>query len=205
MALPSRREEPTLPEEVMSMDKPKGSELHLILVLLTVMLCSLSLSGCGRMEMLEQVPAPLTEVSRGEMFPPAEHDLAILAIDFNPPLDYRDLWAEQEQVTLLIAVENRGLSQEKEVKVSAKLSDPHKSETLLRQSTTLTGLAPGEVQVVRFTGISMPYRSAYRLEVEVSPAEGEWALANNAKIYELTIKESAREPASDFTSPLRKP
>lgn len=185
------------------MDKPKGSGVRFILVLLAVISCSLSLSGCGRMEILEQVPAPLTEVSTAEMSLPAEHDLAILAIDFNPPLDYRDLWTEREQVTLLVAVENRGLSQEKEVKVFAKLGDPHNSRTLLRQSTILMGLAPGEVQVVRFTGISnVPYRSAYRLEVEVSPAKGERALANNAKIYELTIKEPAREPASDFASPL---
>jgi|GEM_PF-526418 len=188
------------------MDKPKGSRLHLILVLLAAMLCLLSLSGCGRMEIQEQVPAPLTEASPRETFPPAEHDLAILAIDFNPPLDYKDLWVEQDQVTLLVAVENRGLSQEKEVKVSTKLSAPRQSETLLRQSTTLTSLAPGEVQVVRFTGISnVPYQSAYRLEVEVSPAEGERALANNAKIYELTIKEPVQKPASAFTSPLREP
>lgn len=186
------------------MDKPKGSGLHLILVSFSAMLCLLSLSGC-HME-IEQVPAPLTEVSKGEMSPPDEHDLAILAIDFDPPLGHTDLWAEREKVTLLIAVENRGLSREEEVKVSAELSVPDESETLLAQSATLPDLAPGEVQVVRFTGISnLPYRSAYRLKVQVSPVEGEGALSNNAKIYELTIKEPAREPASSFTSPLGEP
>lgn len=186
------------------MDEPKDSELRLTLMLLAAMLCSLSLSGCKGVEIMEQVPAPLTEAPVAEGSRPAEHDVAILAIDFDPPLDRRDLWPERGQVTLLIAVENRGLSQEEEVRVSAELGDLHQSEILLRQSTTLGGLAPGEVQVVRFSGISnVPYRSAYRLEVSVSPVDGEWALANNAKIYELTIKEPAQ--ASDFTSPLKAP
>ena len=76
----------------------------------------------------------------------------------------------------------------------------------MKKSTSLTALAPGEVQVVRFSGISaVPYRKAYELEVKVTPVEGEWALANNAKIYGLTIKEPASAQASDFTSPLRAP
>ena len=181
----------------------KGSGPYFIL--LVVMLCSLSLSGCGTMEIQEQVPAPTTEGAMREPSPPAEHDLAILAIDFDPPLDYRDLWAEREQVTLLIAVENRGLSQEKEIEVSAKLSDPRKSKVLLEQSTILPSLVPGEVKVVRFTGISnVPHRPAYRLEVNVSAVEGEWALANNTKIYELTIEEEG-QPTPEFTSPLKVP
>lgn len=157
------------------------------------------------MEVQEQVPAPSARASTEGVSLPVEHDLAILAIDFSPPLDYRELWTEREQVMLLIAVENRGLSQEKEIEVSAKLSVPNRSETLLRQSTTLTNLAAGEVKVVRFTGIpSVPYRPAYRLEVEVSPAEEERILANNVKIYELAIKYPTRE-SSPFLSPMEEP
>jgi hypothetical protein len=190
------------------MDEPNLAELRVVAMLLATMVCSLSLAGCTDygMDIMEQVPAPLTEAPAAAASLPAEHDLAILAIDFNPPLDQRDLSSEMGQVTLLIAVENRGLTQEKRVSVSAELSDVRRSETLLRQSTTLTSLAPGEVQVVRFSGISnVPYRKAYQLEVRVSPVEGEWALANNAKIYELTIKEPASAQASDFTSPLKAP
>jgi hypothetical protein len=137
---------------------------------------------------------------------PAEHDLAILAIDFDPPLDHTELWTQRGQVTLLIAVENRGLSQEEGAMVSAELADLHQTDTLLRQSTTLSGLAPGEIEVVRFGGISnLPYRRAYRLEVGVSPCEGEWALGDNSKVYELIIKEPAPAQASSFTSPLNAP
>lgn len=189
------------------MDEPNLAELRLVAVRLATMVCSLSLAGCSGygMDIMEQVPAPLTEAPAAASVP-AEHDLAILAIDFNPPLDQGDLSSEMGQVTLLIAVENRGLTQEKRVSVSAELSDARRSETLLRQSTTLTSLAPGEVQVVRFSGISnVPYRKTYQLEVRVSPVEGEWAWANNAKIYELTIKEPASAQASDFTSPLKAP
>jgi len=189
------------------MDNPKGSGMHLILVSLAAMLCSMSLSGCrGGLKVTEQVPVPVAEVSMAETTLLATHDLAILAIDFNPPLECKELWAEQEQVTLLIAVENRGLCQEKEVRVSARLSDYHSTETLLRQSTTLPALVPGQVEVVRFAGISnVPYRSAYLLQVEVSPAEGEWALANNARTYELAINESLPGTVSDFASPLIEP
>lgn len=189
------------------MDNPKGSGMHLILVLLALMLCSTSLSGCGGgAKVTEQLPAPLAEISMAESALPAAHDLAILAIDFSPPLECKELWADQGQVTLLIAVENRGLCQEKEVRVCARLSDCHSTETLLRQSTMLPALAPGQVQVVRFAGVSnVPYRPAYRLQVEVSPAEGERALDNNARTYELTINESVREMVSDFASPLIEP
>jgi hypothetical protein len=194
-------------EEVKHMDEPKASEPPLILALVAAILCSLFLSGCGGMEITEQMPqAPLSKATETNDSLPAEHDLAILAIDFNPPLDYKDLWAEVGEVTLLIAVENRGLTQEQNVEVSASLGAPRRSETLLRQSTTLKALAPGEVQVVCFGGISnVPYRSAYRLEVQVSPAAEESILANNVKIYDLTIKEPPQAAASNVTSPLRGP
>jgi hypothetical protein len=188
------------------MDDTTHTEPHLAVRLLAAMVCLLCLSGCGPMEITEQVPAPPTETPATGASLPAEHDLALLAIDFSPPLDQSDLWSELGQVTLLIAVENRGLSQERGIQVSATLSDPGRPETLLKKSTSLTALAPGEVQVVRFSGISaVPYRKAYELEVRVTPVEGEWALANNAKIYGLTIKEPASAQASDFTSPLRAP
>lgn len=188
------------------MDDPNCPKLRLVVVFLALGMASLFLAACGPMEIEEQVPAPLTEMQEMDESKPAEHDLGILAIDFDPPLDRTEMWAQREQVTLLIAVENRGLSQEEGAEVTAKLADLQETETLLKQSTTLAGLAPGEVEVVRFCGISdLPYRRAYRLEVEVSPCDGEWALADNAKVYDLTIKEPAPAQASRFTSPLMAP
>ena len=158
------------------------------------------------MEIMEQVPAPLTEASVTDGSRPVEHDLAILAIDFDPPLEHRELWAQRRHVTLLVALENRGLSLEEEARVSAELCELNQSEPLLRQSTTLASLAPGEVEVVRFSGISnVPYRRGYQLEVRISPVDGEWALTNNAKVYELTIKEPPSAGASGFVSPLKAP
>ena len=152
------------------MDESNGPGLRPVLVLLGVVLCSLLLVGCVRMEITEQVPAPLNEAPVADESRSVEHDLAILAIDFDPPLDHMELWAQREQVTLLVALENRGLFLEEEAKISAELCDLHQSDPLLRQSTTLTSLAPGEVEVVRFSGISnVPYRKGYQLEVKVSP------------------------------------
>jgi hypothetical protein len=188
------------------MDESIGPELRPILVFLALALCSLFLWGCGGVEIMEQVPAPLTEASTADGLRPVEHDLAILAIDFDPPLDYKELWAQREQVTLLVALENRGLSLEEEAWVSAELCDLHQSEPLLRQSTTLSSLAPGEVEVVRFSGISnVPLRRGYQLEVKISPVDGEWALTNNAKVYELTLKEPSSAGVSGFVSPLEAP
>lgn len=188
------------------MDESHGTELRRVLALLALMLCSLSLSGCDPVEIKEQVPAPLDEAPVAYESRPVEHDLAILAIDFDPPLDNEELWAQPEQVTLLVALENRGLSPEQEAKVSAELCDLYQSEPLLRQSTTLAGLAPGEVEVVRFSGISnVPYRRRYQLEVRIAPVDGEWALANNARVYELTIRQPSPAGASGFVSPLEAP
>lgn len=205
MALSCHFEEPIGMEEVRSMDDRNSSIPHHILILLVVISCSFFLLGCGRIGIKEEVPAPPAEVSKVDIPLSAEHDLAILAIDFNPPLNDGGLWAEWGEVTLLIAVENRGLSPESGVRISAKLSAPRRSEVLMQRSTILEGLAPGEVQVVRVAGISnVPYRSSYRLEVEVLAVDGEWVLVNNIKIYELTVKEPPQASDANFRSPLQR-
>jgi len=188
------------------MGKPQRSILYLTLAFLTLASCSLLLVGCSRIEIMEQAPPSIIETPETDSSPPAEHDLAILAIDFHPPLDRRDLWTKQREVTLLIAVENRGLSQENDITVSAELSASHRSEMLLRQSAILETLAPGEVRVVRFGGIpTVPYRPAYRLEVTVLPVEGERILTDNSKVYELTVEEPTQSLGNGFTSPLPVP
>ena len=188
------------------MDDPNCPELRLVVVLLTLCIAAISLVACGPMEIEEQVPAPLTEMQDKEKSKPAMHDLAILAIDFDPPLDCTDIWVQRDQVTLLVAVENRGRSLEEGAAITAELADLEDNEILLKHSTTLTSLAPGEVEVIRFSGIvNPPYRKGYRLEVEVSPCDGEWALADNTKVYDLTISGSEFAQASGFASPLMAP
>jgi len=183
------------------MDDPRGPGMHLVLAFWVAMLWSLPLVGCaGAVKIAEQVPTPVADMSVAETALPVAHDLAILAIDFSPPLECKEVWVEQEQVTLLVAVENRGLCQEEGARVCARLSDRYSLETLLSECTTLPVMAPTQVRVARFVGIwNVPYRPAYHLRVEVSPAKGERSVANNSRTYDLTINEPASE--GDLASP----
>lgn len=154
----------------------------------------LVLSGCVRVverssgSVMQALPAGVRPVV-GET-----HDLAILAVDFDPPLGYEELIARRvkgEGITLLIAVENAGQSTEYRVRVAAELSTGDGEEVLLERQALIDSIAPGEVKIVRFRNEQFPYYASYSLRVRVLPVEGEVYLSNNQRVYELTVE--ARE------------
>jgi hypothetical protein len=161
--------------------------IWLVAVILT--LASLSLAGCAEVQIVDRAPASLNTMSPSKVKTSVdEHDLAVLAIDFDPPLEYEQIVVKGEQATLLVAVENIGLRTEADVKIKARLSTYEDDTPILEKTCYIDTIAPGQIKIARFKDISrIPYRQDYRLKVWVLPVPGESGLANNQKSYDLHI------------------
>jgi hypothetical protein len=159
------------------------------LIVVILMLASLSLAGCAEVKIVGRAPVSLDALSSSKVKTPVdEHDLAVLAIDFDPPLEYEQILVEGEQATLLVAVENLGFQTEANVKVKARLSAYEDDTPILEKTCYIDTIAPGQIKIARFKDIShIPYRPAYRLQVWVLPVPGEIGMANNQKSYDLYI------------------
>jgi hypothetical protein len=160
-----------------------------LITVIMMMLAFLSLAGCAGVEIVDRAPVSLDTLSLNENRTLVdEHDLAVLAIDFDPSLEYEQILAKGEQVTLLVAVENIGLKTEADVTAKAQLSAQEDDTPILEKTCHIGAIAPGQIKIARFKGISrIPYRSAYRLTVWVLPVPGEIGMANNQKSYDLHI------------------
>ena len=158
-------------------------------VAVIMMLASLSLAGCAGVEIVDRAPVSLNALSLSKVrIPVDEHDLAVLAIDFDPSLEYEQIVVKGEQATLLVAVENIGLQTEADVRVKARLSAYDDDTPILEKTCCIDAIAPGQIKIARFKDISrIPYRRAYRLKVWVLPVLGELGTANNQRSYDLYI------------------
>ena len=148
----------------------------------------LSLIGCTRIEVVDRQEGTDTETPTPSQVTPDEHDLAILAVDFEPQLDYEQIVNNLDNITLLIAVENTGISTETDVAIEARLSCDEGRTTIVERDAEIASIAPGETQVVRFTQIPRPpYRPAYQLSVRAIAVPGETNLADNLRLYDINI------------------
>jgi hypothetical protein len=123
---------------------------------------------------------------------PAEHNLAVVGVDFDPPLDAARIVSDGG-VTLLVAIENQGISAESNVTVTARLLDPQAfadSVPLLFEAVEVKALAPGEVRIVRFPQVTdLPLRSRYQLSVELASVPGEDDVTDNSRAYDIIVRE----------------
>lgn len=155
------------------------------------------ITGCVEVEVRDATPAASAPDTFASPLPgeDKDHNLAILAVDFDPPLDYQQLIILRRSITLLVAVENRGTSTEREVAVRAKLSTPEDPDLLFSQGASVSSIAPGEIQVVRFAQFGrIPYHQIFRLEVAVDPVKGESDLADNSKAFDIEIRQDDSAP-----------
>jgi hypothetical protein len=150
-----------------------------------------TLGACAEVSVVDITP----DASTHNLFvnaPAAEegrHDLAVLAVDFDPPLDYQQLILRQRSVALLVVIENSGTVTERDVIVRAQLSAPPEDDLLVTQDLRVGSIAPGEIQIVRFEGLGkIPYYDAYQLEVAVDPVGGEIDLGNNRRAFDIEIR-----------------
>jgi hypothetical protein len=163
-----------------------GAGLRLGLVLMSVLLL---LPGCTSAVELRVFAAP-TALPAATVIP-REHAIAIIGVDFDPPLDYGQL-AANSGVSLLVAVHNEGLSPESDIRVKARLLDPAAQSgerELLNEIVSVKMLVPGELRVVRFSQVSaLPERARYELEVQVEPVPGETDTTDNFRTYEIAVR-----------------
>ncbi len=141
------------------------------------------LSACEAIQVTE---VPLS--SEGEQYigsVEGETYINILGVDFDPPLDYIDD-VRAQGVTLLVALENRGNSPVRDVRVVARLHLEGRPERVIERTGVVAELVPGEVTVYRFPRVrSLPLRRMYRLEVQVLTADGRRVL--NQRTYTLRV------------------
>lgn len=117
-------------------------------------------------------------------------DVAITAVDFEPPLK-PNLNLASGDISLLVAVENKGDRREKEIQVVAQVLGKE-DELLYSDARVVDSLAAGEGRVVQFSRLSgLPLRSVYTIKVWASAVPGESRLENNAKTYRVQISLSS--------------
>ncbi len=170
--------------------RPTNAKLVLLKASFVLTLALVTLAGCADIQVVDTTPAavtsdtftsPLTTESKA-------HDLAVLTLDFDPPLNYQQLIVRRQSVKLLVAVENHGSSTERDVIVRVELTTPEDPDLIVTQAASLASIAPGEIQVASFGRLGeLPYHQIYHLEVMVDSVAGESNLANNRKAFDIQI------------------
>ena len=160
------------------------------MILVTLILATIALSGCIQIQIIDRTPVvlqPTVDVPKHQV---AEHDLAVLAVDFDPSLEYDKIIERKKQgegITLLVAVENTGINTEHNVNVQIKLSKEQDKTAFLEQLGTIQAIAPGEIKIIHFKDTDIPFSYEYHLSVQVQPVVGETRLLDNQKSYDLLI------------------
>ncbi len=170
--------------------RPRNSKWTVLWIVAMLLTSLVTLAGCAEVEVRDTTPVAGTPdaFTSPILVDKGEHNLAVLAVDFDPPLDYQQLIIRRQAVTLLVAIENTGSRKEQDVTVQAQLSTLEDPDLLLMQEANVASIAPGEVQVVRFERLGrIPYHQTYHLEVAVDPVDGESVLGDNQKAFDIEI------------------
>jgi hypothetical protein len=147
-------------------------------------------AGCAQLRVLEQdtgidllAPTPIAVGTATG----AAHDIAIMGIDFAPPLKQTEQALATDKITLLVAIENNGAQVENNVVVEARLLSGS-GEPLLQGVSRVEAIAPGEVKVVSFSDFaSIPLKPDYQLVIHVPGIPGETRQADNDRHFRLQI------------------
>ncbi|MFN2168709.1 MAG: hypothetical protein ACK2U9_20945 [Anaerolineae bacterium] len=170
--------------------KARHSKLMLPWIAGTLVLILVALAGCAEVQVVDTTPAAADSqpfVSPLEV-DPDRHDLAILGLDFDPPLDYQQLILRRQSVALLVVIENAGTTTERDLTIEARLTTPEDKTLSLTRQATVDSIAPGEIQIVRFDRLGkIPYHDTFYLDVSIVPVEGESDPDNNHKAFEIQI------------------
>lgn len=162
--------------------------LRRIAALVVLAFVAISTGGCIQVQIIDRTPSTtdLTPLEEQQ----DEHNLAVLAVDFDPPLEYDEIVARKERgegITLLVAVENTGAMAEQSVSVEVELSKDHGNTLFLHKQEIIDTIAPGEIKLVHFEDTEIPFSYEYQLRVRVEPVGAETRLMDNEKTYDLLI------------------
>jgi hypothetical protein len=155
-----------------------------------LVLAASTLTGCVQVKVVDATPvAGVSELDAGALpVEGAENNLAVLAVDFDPPLNYEQLILLQRSIALLVTIENTGDQTQTDVAVRAELTSPEDPDLFITQGASLSSIGPGEIQEVRFAPLSdIPHLQFFHLEVKADPAEGELNLADNHRAFDIQI------------------
>jgi hypothetical protein len=162
--------------------------LVLAAILISMLLVG-SLAGCGQFQIEARPPDVLNSLGSQALGRLEDRNVAVLAIDFDPPLDTISSFSDLEKVSLLVAIENTGLETVSDltVRVELRLDNREPMPTLARMAA-IDELAPGEVKIARLQGLSgIPIAPEYWLKVRVYPVNGEENVTDNQRIYRVHI------------------
>ena len=181
------------------LQRPGASVARLRFVSTVICLTTLiTLTGCaGALEVTDTTERQITETEMPNSVPVVEptivtpeHNLGVVGIDFDPSLEYQEI-VKRGSLTLLVAVENRGLQPENTVEIHARLyvhSSSFVDSFSVERTQTIEQISPGEVTIISFEGLShIPIRSRYTLEVVVAPKAGETFLSDNERSFDIVV------------------
>ncbi|MDP2662965.1 MAG: hypothetical protein Q8R28_19795 [Dehalococcoidia bacterium] len=118
-------------------------------------------------------------------------DVAVSAVDFVPPLSSNSNVTSGE-LSLVVAIENKGNRTEQNVRVVAQITDQDE-KVLHSEAQTVNSLAAGEGKVVQFGRLSdLPLRPIYIVKVWTVAVSGEEHLDDNMKTFRVPIRLSSR-------------
>jgi hypothetical protein len=169
---------------------PRNGRLMLPCIAGALVLALVSLAACAEVEVVDTTPSISAPDTLASPLSPGsgEHNLAVLAVDFDPPLSYEQLITRRQSVALLVAIENTGTRTERNVTVRVQLSTSEDPDLLLTQGASVASIASGEIQIVRFASLGeIPYHQTYRLEVAVDPVDWESDLSDNRRAFDIQI------------------
>ena len=149
-------------------------------------------SGCQSIQVIDRTPSTTEPTPSTQDQSADRHNLAVLAVDFDPPLEYAEIVALRDRgegITLLVAIENTGTAIERGVMVSVELSKGDGQLPFLHKQEEIDVIAPGEIKLVRFKDTEIPFSYVYQLTVRAVPVDGETHLGDNEKSYDLVIAE----------------
>ncbi len=167
---------------------PSSKKLN-IAVFMILVLATIAQSGCIKIQVVDRTPAAPASHTDSEKSKVEEHGMAVLAVDFDPPLEYDKIMERRkrgEGITLLVAVENTGIRAEQNITVQVQLSKEDEKPFLEKQGV-IDAIAPGEIKLFHFKDTDIPFSYEYHLSVHVLPVPGETRLLDNQKNYDLLI------------------
>jgi hypothetical protein len=131
------------------------------------------------------VPGPAVGVVAEAAGP--RHDLAVISLDFDPPLRVLQIERAASDLSLLVAVDNKGTFTERQVPIVAELRS-QSDELLVRQRKVVDTIAPGQAAVVKLAGFGkVPARPGYVVVVRVESVPGETNVDNNGTTLPLQV------------------
>ncbi|HEX2988144.1 MAG TPA: hypothetical protein VHS06_08240 [Chloroflexota bacterium] len=125
-----------------------------------------------------------------------DYDIAVSAIDFDPPLKQQTIPTTQKGLKLLAAIENKGTMPLNQLVVEARLSS-QKGEFSAQDKVQVDRLSPGETRVVEFAGVApaqmLPRSPAYRIKVTVESQQSGSGLRSASREVMVRVVDSGQQ------------